>query len=1260
MSKMSVPTTASSQSLAPPAHIFDPSKCFSTERPQIFKPPSPSIIQKFNRKNYQPPRLCTVIRCTVPNCKCENFVPGKIRLRYCDSCNHGWVVHALDKLGLRHLFSISVPEPVQVDAAFDIASLILYGCQALPIRLKVLLDQLFSVLQKDQVIRVLHGFGWTLEDYARGYIVQESYGSTLDRWSICNPEEEPLVLQQFLRFGETRAITQQLLLAQQALQDRTLERLERRHSPHPRAMSPSRRPSPPTVPPSVFHPQAHAMSPHQKHPLSFLKMPPVSSGPMSSASPPTNITNSPLNRLQSMQPFDYRKLGAAGLPTFPSRLSPDMGRRRATDNETVGLNLSISTSLPTCLPPPHPPTSLGHSAAAMAASANALAAASLVVSSFPGLMSTRMSSGSKSPSNADIFSGNNNSEEDDDADENSHSALNLSRDRDIMKTPKQPRVLPPRKPSTSTKRQWGSPNLPLNLGTQFINPATGKKRVQCNVCLKTFCDKGALKIHFSAVHLREMHKCTVEGCNMMFSSRRSRNRHSANPNPKLHSPHLRRKISPHDGRSAQSHPILIPPQTGLALPGAAALNPLPFSPFSLLTPPPDMKYHSLATIDFKQTLDLSMQRSMEENKHLMKDPSALALTSSNQQHSEEEEDDEEGIVVVGGDEEEEMPPQEKEQPVMEMEPIKEEPMEMVKQEPEPVNPPQPIVEPEPPKELYEVEKHEQANEPPVSYPVVNDQPEDFSMPSKKQKMSISDGDEEVTSNVDSNEDSLSVVDNHSLKDEMSSVQTNKRKRKSQNPTRCAVPVMMEDPTSDGDSSNDVFAERLAESTRRLEVDAKIEPKKEIKVEDRCESPLDLGKRSPDVNANEPEKNISNEIKTSLAPLFLIDKLKKEKLFHDSEAVDENDDRPASSVESNKSDESFDSSNALRHLESLSHGHFSDWMSKGFHLGLGTPGAQFPPLGFMVGGGPPSPARSQASSAGSSNGGESPDENSQNQFFGHFDNGQFISTMDVPIDKDNPRRCTACGKIFQNHFGVKTHYQNVHLKLMHKCNVDGCNAAFPSKRSRDRHSANLNLHRKLLSTTSDKGGSGLSTFPGFPNPALHNEFFTRLYAEEAFKTHHLPSNLDQLMLNGDRIPHPPLLFPPPLGGLPFPLGNFTQFGQFNGTTVRKERSSTSSSPVSSSPPPPTNLPPSSVKYVHCVEEDLPTLDKDGKLPCRFCRISFGAPSQLKEHCEKNHLSEMFKCTIIGCPKVFASKTRRNMHSENESSHMNLLKKETDVS
>lgn len=33
------------------------------------------------------------IRCTVPGCGCECFVPGKLQLRQCESCRHGWVAH---------------------------------------------------------------------------------------------------------------------------------------------------------------------------------------------------------------------------------------------------------------------------------------------------------------------------------------------------------------------------------------------------------------------------------------------------------------------------------------------------------------------------------------------------------------------------------------------------------------------------------------------------------------------------------------------------------------------------------------------------------------------------------------------------------------------------------------------------------------------------------------------------------------------------------------------------------------------------------------------------------------------------------------------------------------------------------------------------------------------------------------------------------------------------------------------------------------
>ncbi|KAK9506690.1 hypothetical protein O3M35_008578 [Rhynocoris fuscipes] len=89
--------------------------------------------------------------------------------------NFFFYVTALDKLGFRQLIGQSAVEPVQLNVAFDIASLVLYGCQALPIRLKILLDRLFSVLQRDEVVQVLRGFGWTQEDYARGYILQVCY-----------------------------------------------------------------------------------------------------------------------------------------------------------------------------------------------------------------------------------------------------------------------------------------------------------------------------------------------------------------------------------------------------------------------------------------------------------------------------------------------------------------------------------------------------------------------------------------------------------------------------------------------------------------------------------------------------------------------------------------------------------------------------------------------------------------------------------------------------------------------------------------------------------------------------------------------------------------------------------------------------------------------------------------------------------------------------------------------------------------------------
>ncbi|TMS23105.1 Zinc finger protein basonuclin-2, partial [Larimichthys crocea] len=88
------------------------------------------------------------IRCTLVNCTCECFQPGKIHLRTCDQCKHGWVAHALDKLSTQHLYHPTQVEIVQSNVVFDISSLMLYGTQAVPVRLKILLDRLFSVLKQ--------------------------------------------------------------------------------------------------------------------------------------------------------------------------------------------------------------------------------------------------------------------------------------------------------------------------------------------------------------------------------------------------------------------------------------------------------------------------------------------------------------------------------------------------------------------------------------------------------------------------------------------------------------------------------------------------------------------------------------------------------------------------------------------------------------------------------------------------------------------------------------------------------------------------------------------------------------------------------------------------------------------------------------------------------------------------------------------------------------------------------------------------------
>lgn len=154
--------------------------------------------------------------------------------------------------------------------------------------------------------------------------------------------------------------------------------------------------------------------------------------------------------------------------------------------------------------------------------------------------------------------------------------------------------------------------------------------------------------------------------------------------------------------------------------------------------------------------------------------------------------------------------------------------------------------------------------------------------------------------------------------------------------------------------------------------------------------------------------------------------------------------------------------------------------------------------------------------------------------------------------------------------------------------------FPSKR-RDHHE---DRQRKMCST--DK------PFVGGPFPP---EFLTRLYSEQL-----------GYPLNGDRLPLPfsGLGFP----GLPYPfLGNGLD---------RKEpsRSSTPSSPASPA----------------LSDVELPTPDRDGRLPCRYCSMPCSDAAALRDHISVTHSSELYRCAAPGCNKAYTSRAARNRHSE----------------
>ncbi|CAL8089422.1 unnamed protein product [Calicophoron daubneyi] len=170
-------------------------------------------------------------QCAFSGCECQRFQPNMASMRQCVECHHTWSMHVLTRLlNLpAHLENSgtnnSQSKALMINVTFEIMSMTLFGSHAIPIRVKILLDRLLSTqLMQTDVVRLLLTFGWTFQDYSRGYMLTDAHGQLRDHWEMCKLEEESIIIQQFLRFPETRQLAEVMLMIGEALCQRTLLR----------------------------------------------------------------------------------------------------------------------------------------------------------------------------------------------------------------------------------------------------------------------------------------------------------------------------------------------------------------------------------------------------------------------------------------------------------------------------------------------------------------------------------------------------------------------------------------------------------------------------------------------------------------------------------------------------------------------------------------------------------------------------------------------------------------------------------------------------------------------------------------------------------------------------------------------------------------------------------------------------------------------------------------------------------------------------
>uniref|UniRef100_UPI0037E818F3 zinc finger protein basonuclin-1 isoform X1 n=2 Tax=Semicossyphus pulcher TaxID=241346 RepID=UPI0037E818F3 len=1064
--------------------------------------------------------MAEAICCTLVNCNCDSFKPGKLKRRQCENCKHGWVAHALSKLKVHHMYQSSQVEIVHSNVVFDICSLMLYGTQAIPIRLKILLDRLFSVLKQEEVIQILNALDWTLQDYIRGYVLQDVAGKVLDRWAIMTFEEEIATLQQFLRFGETKSIVELM-----ALQDKEGQAV----------LVPSTRTN------SDIRTFIERNTPRTAANLSVSKVDKLSSNSM-------HHFENFINSMAFMLPFQL--LGSVPAPYLGSptgglqhqqhqqpcrgSMEQQSQRRENQGRDHLGRENTLSLS--------HPPESslLGSSSVSFTADLDRSEDKPM------DSLSTTTKIEAEDFSTSDNYS------------DGPSTPCTPSMSSDVTQ-------MSPEGKMRSLDRNGSGGGAGGGGGGGSLK----KGRVFCNACEKTFYDKGTLKIHYNAVHLKIKHKCTIEGCNMVFSSLRSRNRHSANPNPRLHMPmnrnnrdkDLRCSLSADESSQGEKRS-----EYGTQIPVCPAESHKSVPSYMVSHVDTGSKLHSSSFPSMGQsgilfpnlkTVQpvLPFYRSLVTPAELANTPGtlpSLPLLSSSV-------------------------------------PVK------------------PITAPEP----Y------------MTDPIPKKKSRKSSMPIKIEKEAMERDEQMDKDNSSEDESPLQGRDKEECDGSRGDGHMCIRQAGEERDTRGSF---------NGEGKGREGSKHLLDQTLEREMTDR---------EDKDDG---------------PKHGETEVISCASSPL-------------ENRLVENHCDNNLLCQELNRYEEKEDK----EHTNSISELRWDE----GEHR--------------------------------VTNGGASQlidrEKDGSDDCVGDY-GGSGLSHLDP--DADLPHHCEICSKTFKNPYSVKMHYQNVHLKEMHMCTVGGCNAAFPSRRSRDRHSANLNLHQKLLTKDSFSPTNTLY----LPSSQCRDRDSVGLDYCQDQRDRDLPhrdstSQTSVIFRGHNRMG---LVFPmskmstAPYSAeaSPSPLGEMEGLGGGEGGGSGEDGAVLDLSTSSSAPPRGSGSARSSwdsdgvgSEEGEGIEEDeeaLPIEDSDescdgigvgrpggeelaiggertlgsigggqgglqgggggSPITCHVCQKVYSNKGTFRAHYKTVHLRLLHKCKVPGCDTSFSSVRSRNRHSQNPNLHRNL--------